>query len=100
VLAIFADTDLTNSARRLSPIRFAMEDVSAENTPEMMEAANLLEKIADNPYEYENHLAYITLLRKLGATEDLHQARQVFHSLYPFSEGISSAPLLFYWIFG
>lgn len=68
-----------------------MEDLSSYESPETLELASLLEKIAGNPYEYDNHVAYITLLRKTGDAEDLHQAREVFHSLYPFSEGILQA---------
>lgn len=67
-----------------------MADVSSNESPDILEAASLLEKIAENPYEYDNHVAYIALLRKIGDTEDLHQAREVFHSLYPFSEGMLS----------
>ena len=65
-----------------------MNDRPSNDNPEMLELANLLEKIAENPYEYDNHVAYINLLRKVGDAEDLRQAREVFHSLYPFSEGI------------
>lgn len=65
-----------------------MEDSPSNDNPEILELANLLEKIAENPYEYDNHVAYINLLGKGGDAEDLRQAREVFHSLYPFSEGI------------
>jgi hypothetical protein len=66
-----------------------MEDIaSPENNQEMVEAVKLLEKIAENPYEYETHTAYIAILRNAGATDDLRQAREVFHSFFPFSEGI------------
>jgi hypothetical protein len=65
-----------------------MDDVvSPDDNLEMAEAAKLLEKIAENPYEYETHTAYIALLRQAGATDDLRQAREVFHSFFPFSEG-------------
>jgi len=60
----------------------------AEDVPEMVEAVGLLEKIAANPYDYDSHVAYITLLRKLGNGEDLRQAREVFHSFFPLSEGL------------
>ena len=43
-----------------------MEDSPSNDSPEILELANLLEKIADNPYEYDNHVAYINLLRKVG----------------------------------
>ena len=66
-----------------------MEDSPSNDNPRMLELATLLEKIAENPYEYDNHIAYINLLRKVGDPEDIRQAREVFHSLYPFSEGIS-----------
>ena len=59
----------------------------AEDVPEIVEAVSLLEKIAGNPYDYDSHIAYITLLRKLGNGEDLRQAREVFHSFFPLSEG-------------
>jgi hypothetical protein len=65
-----------------------MEDSPSNDNPEILELANLLEKIAENPYEYDNHVAYINLLGKGGDAADLRQAREVFHSLYPFSEGI------------
>jgi squamous cell carcinoma antigen recognized by T-cells 3 len=66
-----------------------MEDIaSPEDNQEMVEAIKLLEKIAENPYEYEAHTEYITILRKNGAADDLRQAREVFHSFFPFSEGI------------
>jgi len=63
-------------------------ETSIEDNPDIIESANLLDKIAENPYEYENHVAYISLLRKIGATDDLRQAREIFHSFFPFSEGI------------
>lgn len=71
----------------LDDYTFTMDDVSSNDDLETVELASLLEKIAENPYEYDNHIAYIALLRKAGATEDLRQARELFHSLYPFSEG-------------
>jgi hypothetical protein len=70
-----------------------MEGVSSNESPEILELAILLEKIAENPYEYDNHVAYINLLRKIGDAEDLRQAREIFHSLYPFSEGTIAARL-------
>lgn len=73
-----------------------MEGVSSNESPEILELATLLEKIAENPYEYDNHVAYINLLRKIGDAEDLRQAREIFHSLYPFSEGTIAAQLLIY----
>lgn len=60
----------------------------ADDVPEATEAVTLLENIAANPYEYDGHVAYITLLRKLGNGEDLRQAREVFHSFFPLSEGM------------
>ena len=68
-----------------------MEGVSSNESPEILELATLLEKIAENPYEYDNHVTYINLLRKIGDAEDLRQAREIFHSLYPFSEGTTAA---------
>jgi hypothetical protein len=70
-----------------------MEGVSSNESPEILELATLLEKIAENPYEYDNHVAYINLLRKIGDAEDLRQAREIFHSLYPFSEGTIATQL-------
>ena len=67
-----------------------MEEGPSNDNLEMLELANLLEKIAENPYEYDTHVVYINLLRDIGDTEYLRQAREVFHSLYPFSEGIPS----------
>jgi len=64
-----------------------MEDVSSDDNPGMEEAANLLEKIAQNPYEYDAHIQYITKLRELGASEELRQGRQLLHSFFPLSEG-------------
>lgn len=64
-----------------------MEDMSSNENPEILELATLLEKLAENPYDYENHVAYINSLRKIGDAQDLRQAREIFHSLYPFSEG-------------
>jgi hypothetical protein len=64
-----------------------MEDVSSDDNPGMEEAANLLEKIAQNPYEYDAHIQYITKLRELGAYEELRQGRQLLHSFFPLSEG-------------
>ena len=61
----------------------------AEDGPEIVEAAGLLEKIATNPYDYDSHVAYVTLLRNLGNGEDLRQARELFHSFFPLSEGMS-----------
>ena len=54
-----------------------MEEVVSpgEDAPEAVEAVSLLENIAANPYDYNSHVAYITLLRKLGIGEDLRQAR-------------------------
>jgi len=69
-----------------------MEDIRPSENAEALEVASLLGKIADNPYQYEVHVAYIAVLRKGGATDDLHQARLFFHSCFPFSEGISSIP--------
>ena len=66
-----------------------MEDIHSEDNPDVVEAAGLLEKIADNPYDYNSHFSYINLLTKLGATQDLRQARLVFHSFYPLSEGVN-----------
>lgn len=51
------------------------------------EIATLLEKIADNPYEYDAHVAYIALLRTLEDREEVRSARETFHSVFPFSEG-------------
>jgi len=62
----------------------------ADDVPESTEALTLLEKIAANPYEYDNHITYIRLLRRSGNGEDLRQAREVFHSFFPLSEGIFS----------
>lgn len=67
-----------------------------EDAPEAVEAVSLLEKIAANPYDYNSHVAYITLLRKLGIGEDLRQAREVFHSFFPLSEGILPTCCLLY----
>ena len=51
--------------------------------------ATLLEKIADNPYEYDSHVAYIAFLRTLEDRDEVRSAREVFHSIFPFSEGDS-----------
>jgi hypothetical protein len=65
-----------------------MDDIaSPEDNQEMVETVKLLEKIVENPYEYETHTTYITILRNTGAMADLRQAREVFHSFFPFSEG-------------
>ena len=64
-----------------------MEEMAVENSPDIVESMNLLEKIAEDPYGYENHIAYICLLRKIEARDELRQAREVFHSFFPFSEG-------------
>jgi hypothetical protein len=58
-----------------------------EDNLDAVHVASLLGKVADDPYQYETHVAYIALLRKIGATDDLLQARQFFHSIFPFSEG-------------
>jgi len=52
------------------------------------EVAGLLEKLAANPYDYESHVAYVTLLRGLGNAGDLHEARKFFYSYFPLSEGM------------
>ena len=65
-----------------------MEEVSSNGNPGLEEAATLLEKIAENPYEYDAHIQYITKLRELRATEELRQGRQLLHSFFPLSEGI------------
>lgn len=64
-----------------------MDDDAAVDNPDMIEVVALLGKIADDPYQYETHVAYISLLRKIGAGDDLREARQFFHSIFPFSEG-------------
>lgn len=71
----------------LCPALSKMEEMAVENSPDIVESMNLLEKIAEDPYGYENHIAYISLLRKIGARDELRQAREVFHSFFPFSEG-------------
>jgi len=73
----------------------AMEDVASTDNPELVEAAQLLEKIAQNPYDYDTHVAYISLLRKLGEVSDLRQAREVFHEFFPLSEGIENFKNIF-----
>ena len=65
-----------------------MEDVTSNDNPDLNELAQLLEKIAQNPYDYETHVAYVSLLRRMGETSDLRQAREVFHEFFPLSEGI------------
>ena len=65
-----------------------MEDVTSNANPDLNELAQLLEKIAQNPYDYETHVAYVSLLRRMGETSDLRQAREVFHEFFPLSEGI------------
>ncbi len=67
-----------------------MEDVSSNVNEGLDEAARLLEKIAENPYEYDAHIQYITKLRQVGATaaEELHQGRHLLHSFFPLSEGV------------
>lgn len=65
-----------------------MEDVASNDTPELVKSAQLLEKIAQNPYDYDTHVAYISLLRGLGVGSELRQAREVFNEFFPLSEGI------------
>lgn len=65
-----------------------MDNDAATDNPDMTEVVALLGKIADDPYQYETHVAYISLLRKIGAGDDLREARQFFHSIFPFSEGM------------
>lgn len=66
-----------------------MGDVSPSVNERLDEAASLLEKIAENPYEYDAHVQYITKLRQVGPTaaEELRQGRQLLHSFFPLSEG-------------
>ena len=66
---------------------FSMEDVISGEDSETAAIARLLESIAENPYDYDSHVAYIRLLRNLGARDELGSAREVFHSIFPFSEG-------------
>ena len=66
-----------------------MEELVSDDA-DVSEITTLLERIAENPYDYDGHVAYITLLRKMGATDDLRQAREVFHSFFPFSEGLGA----------
>jgi len=85
---------MTDLASLLNPAE--MEDIIQEEEIELSEPVDndvddktlqLLEKAAENPYDYDNHIAYITLLRQDGQMEELRQAREIFHSLFPFSEG-------------
>jgi hypothetical protein len=65
----------------------AMEDIEMGEDSDVNKIATLLEKIADNPYEYDSHVAYIALLRTLEDKEEVRSARAMFHSVFPFSEG-------------
>jgi hypothetical protein len=65
-----------------------MDDNAPADNPDTIEVGALLGKIADDPYQYETQVACISLLRKIGAGDDLREARQFFHSIFPFSEGI------------
>jgi hypothetical protein len=66
-----------------------MDDGSPNVNEGLDEAASLLGKIAENPYEYDAHIQYITKLRQVGpaAAEELRQGRQLLHSFFPLSEG-------------
>jgi hypothetical protein len=75
-----------------------MDDDAAADNPDMTEVVALLGKIADDPYQYETHVAYISLLRKIGASDDLREARQFFHSIFPFSEGMFCHWTVLNWI--
>jgi len=67
-----------------------MEEVSLGESPENVGSSEALEKVAENPYDYDAHAAYIAHLRSSGgASEDIQQAREIFHSFFPFSEGCS-----------
>jgi len=75
-------SDVPKNSRPVS-----MEDVISGEDSETTAIAILLEKIAEDPYDYDSHVAYIRLLRNLKAREELRSAREVFHSIFPFSEG-------------
>jgi hypothetical protein len=64
-----------------------MEDTEMGEDSDANKIATLLEKIADNPYEYDSHVAYIAFLRTLEDKEEVRSAREIFHSVFPFSEG-------------
>ena len=64
-----------------------MEDVISGEDSEISTIAVLLGKIAENPYDYDSHVAYIRLLRNRGEREELRSAHEVFHAIFPFSEG-------------
>jgi hypothetical protein len=64
-----------------------MEDIEMGEDSDANKIATLLEKIADNPYEYDSHVAYIAFLRTLEDREEVRSAREMFHSVFPFSEG-------------
>lgn len=72
-----------------------MEDIIPGEDWDTNRIATLLEKIAENPYDYDSHIAYVSLLRKFEDTEELRSAREVFHSIFPFSEGFL---LCFLWL--
>ncbi|KAI9365419.1 hypothetical protein DFJ73DRAFT_918708 [Zopfochytrium polystomum] len=47
----------------------------------------VMEEMAENPLAYNAHLKYVSLLKALGQLEELRQARESMHSIFPLSEG-------------
>jgi hypothetical protein len=72
-----------------------MEDGTSNESTGLEESSALLKKIAQNPYDYDTHVAYVTLLRTSGPLgSDLRQAWEVFHEFFPLSEGTRSVRAL------
>ncbi|PKK76425.1 hypothetical protein RhiirC2_734338 [Rhizophagus irregularis] len=48
--------------------------------------AGLLEQLSNNVYQYEVHVQYIQTLRKSALFDELKEAREMMHSIFPLSE--------------
>ncbi|KAG9130341.1 hypothetical protein Leryth_004260 [Lithospermum erythrorhizon] len=60
-------------------------DDEAEEALAKLEIETLESALANNPYDYNSHVQYISFLRKQGELEKLRQAREAMSELFPLS---------------
>ncbi|CAG8634584.1 14937_t:CDS:10 [Funneliformis caledonium] len=58
-----------------------------ENSNDISETIhNLLEQLSSNLYQYDTHVQYIHALRQAALYDELKEARELMHSIFPLSE--------------
>ncbi|RIA88649.1 hypothetical protein C1645_826059 [Glomus cerebriforme] len=66
---------------------FKQLEIQRESSNEISETiAGLLEQLSNNLYQYDIHVRYIQTLRQAALYDELKEAREMMHSIFPLSE--------------